>query len=312
MKAIVVLATLLLYSCSIVSWSQSKSYDRLYSIYEKENPLRLLKKASKWKVKNTRDPVPYYFLALGYYQMYQQSNNAGRYGKAVYYLKQAKSRDKEGSKWSQLSNEIEPIRILVESKVSYLSTLNRKKALELSEDYLQLFGDSLPEFAGLIRKQYSISRSKSKSTILPVRHSGKKRDSIKWIAQKYIGVPYEWAGESPSGFDCSGYVKYVFQQVEWLPHNANKISYLGQEVSENAAQTGDVILFGTRSSKGHRAYHAGIVFENQDGKLVFIAFRKVYITTDYDRYSKSRKLLLLMCWITLNKVSPKKVKIVNY
>ena len=295
MKAIVVLATLLLYSCSIVSWSQSKSYARLYSIYEKENPLRLLKKASKWKVKNTRDPVPYYFLALGYYQMYQQSNNAGRYGKAVYYLKQAKSRDKEGSKWSQLSNEIEPIRILVESKVSYLSTLNRKKALKLSEDYLQLFGDSLPEFADLIRKQYSISRSKSASTILPVRHSGKKRDSIKWIAQKYIGVPYKWAGESPSGFDCSGYVKYVFQQVGVkLPHNANKISYLGQEVSENAAQTGDVILFGTRSSKGHRAYHAGIVFENQDGKLKIIhcISKGVHITTDYDRYWKSRKLLI--------------------
>jgi cell wall-associated NlpC family hydrolase len=293
MKAIVVLATLLLFSLSFIA--QTKSYDRLYSIYEKNKPQKLLSKASKLRDKDARDPVAYYFLSLGYYQLYEVSNNTGRCNKAVYYLKRAKSYDKERIYWKLVEKDILPIKKLIRSKVNYLCTINKKKAIKLSEDYLELFGDSLPEYAQLLKNtELKLVRRSSGRTNF-TSSSKTKRDSIKWIAEKYVGVPYKWAGESPTGFDCSGYVKYVFSQVGVkLPHNANRISYLGKEISESKAQTGDVILFGTRTAKGHRAYHAGIIYENRAGqiKIIHCISKGVHITSDYDKYWKSRKMLI--------------------
>ncbi len=106
-------------------------------------------------------------------------------------------------------------------------------------------------------------------------------------AKKYLGVPYVWAGTSPSGFDCSGLVQYVFRELgvslnrvaadqtahgipvtreNLLPgdivffHNTNKytrINHVGIYVGDgnfiHAPQTGDVVKISTLDS----GYYAG-------------------------------------------------------
>ena len=65
------------------------------------------------------------------------------------------------------------------------------------------------------------------------------------VAQQFLGVPYVWGGESPSGFDCSGLVQYVYGQLGVsMPRVAADQARVGQPVAGLAdARPGDLLAF---------------------------------------------------------------------
>jgi cell wall-associated NlpC family hydrolase len=71
------------------------------------------------------------------------------------------------------------------------------------------------------------------------------------IAARYVGVPYVAGGSSPDGFDCSGFVSYVYAQLGIsLPRSSGAYYDVGTRVTE--PQPGDIIV-----SPGHVGIYAG-------------------------------------------------------
>jgi cell wall-associated NlpC family hydrolase len=80
--------------------------------------------------------------------------------------------------------------------------------------------------------------------IPPILGNGSGHPAAAQIALQYLGVPYVWGGASPSGFDCSGLVMYVYAQLGIsLPHLTYSQRDVTYPISTSQMQPGDLVFF---------------------------------------------------------------------
>jgi peptidoglycan DL-endopeptidase CwlO len=113
----------------------------------------------------------------------------------------------------------------------------------------------------------SPSPSPPPTSPLPSTHGG-----VVGIALRFLGVPYRWGGASPSGFDCSGFLVYVFAKVGvYLPHSSYMQFRLGRFVPRSALQPGDAVFFNGASHVGIYIGSGRFVHAPHTGDMVKIS-----------------------------------------
>ncbi|MGI6027128.1 MAG: NlpC/P60 family protein [Candidatus Scatomorpha sp.] len=104
--------------------------------------------------------------------------------------------------------------------------------------------------------------------------AGSIGEQIVAFAEQFLGTPYVWAGSSPSGFDCSGFVSYVFKNFGYSVNRTAASMYTnGVAVDKSELQIGDAVFFASSSeSIGHVGIYIG------DGEFIHSSSGCGYVT----------------------------------
>ena len=150
----------------------------------------------------------------------------------------------------------------------------------------------------------SIQKEELKSIIsfddtVTVKNS-KQVDDIISFAKTFLGTPYHYAGSSPSGFDCSGFIYYVMGNFGMtLTHSSYGLAEFGQSVMLSEIRPGDLMFFKGRNVNSNQVGHVSMVVEVTPESIMFIhssTSRGVVIenfkTSKYfiPRYLKAKRL----------------------
>jgi cell wall-associated NlpC family hydrolase len=85
---------------------------------------------------------------------------------------------------------------------------------------------------------------KPTAAVAPSRPSSGSGWSLVDVASRYLGTPYVWGGTSPGGFDCSGFVWYVYRKAGLpIPRDMWGQLQSGTRVTRSTLQPGDIVFF---------------------------------------------------------------------
>ena len=99
-------------------------------------------------------------------------------------------------------------------------------------------------------------------------------DSVLNYGKTLVGHRYRYGGAALSGFDCSGFIKFIFHKYGYtLPHCSRDYAQIGEEISKDSIQNvkkGDILLFKGRNSKSKRIGHVSIIVEANEKEILIL------------------------------------------
>ena len=103
-------------------------------------------------------------------------------------------------------------------------------------------------------------------------------NNLEWNAKSFLGTPYVWAATGPSKFDCSGFTQWVYRDIGInIPRVSRNQAKVGQYVSYNNLQKGDMVFFDTKKRRSGRVTHVGIYLGNGNFIHASSAAKKVVV-----------------------------------
>lgn len=121
-------------------------------------------------------------------------------------------------------------------------------------------------------------------------------DSVIAFGKKFLGLRYRYGGYTEQGFDCSGYVSYIFSRFGYsFPRSSPGMATVGYPVDIKSARKGDFIFFKGRSTKSRSVGHVALIIAADSGQITMMHSCQRGVIIEKYNDSQYYKIRYLMC-----------------
>lgn len=248
--------------------AQTPAFDRLELYYSQGHYKKVHKQSGKLLDKPEYDysKIPAFYRTLSTFQLSENRQWVRTRPHALndakeMYLALMKTNDGQ----EVIESHLDDVAALKQDLLNRVGDLKREGRQKEADEIRQIVAE-LFEQIPTINDQLPIEEVKP-AEVEEFTFNVKNRDEIVLFAKQQLGKPYVYSGNTPSGFDCSGFTSYVFSayKIE-LPRRSGDQYSGAKKVRENKVQKGDLVFF----DNGSGVNHVGLIVSAQGESPVMI------------------------------------------
>ena len=256
--------------CVSIGSAQIREFDKLEVLYAQNHYKMVYRKANTLLDIPDYDfsQIPKFYKAISLFQLCQNDRWLIRHPNALEDAAKLFKEIKSSSDGKKVFDaHIYEISFLKHDLISWAEDLKRrgqKVEFERLQKVTSSLFEEIPDidFQGEIAEKDIVDSDDSEKDMY-----SKERDKIIDYAKKQLGVPYVWAGNDPSGFDCSGFIGYVMKEFgKDIPRRAVDQFETSRKLKEKNVKKGDLVFF----DNGSGISHVGMIISEKGKPLVMI------------------------------------------
>lgn len=258
------------------SWAQVLEFDKLEMRYDQGQYRSVYRKARQFLDKPQYDfsYLPPYYLATSKLQLAQNDWWYKNHKYAVVEAKRTLSELQKTVEGKQLLEahqyEMSALKSDLQQWLSDLKIKGEKSKVDLVKSVLVELFDDVPDIIELqqdeivIESSEQLSSSENENTTIV----SEPREKLLKRSEELLGVPYQWAGTTPKGFDCSGFTSYVMKTELNKSLNRRAVDQYNaaNKVKKKNVKPGDFVFF----DNGSGISHVGIVYSTNNNSIQMI------------------------------------------